>query len=55
MDVLCTGKNMDGERCTRHRSPGKTWCPWHNPADIERRARKLEQRAAALRATLVEA
>lgn len=53
MNLLCSGRNMDGARCTRHRSPGEPTCWWHKPTNIEARARKLEEQAAALRSTAV--
>ena len=52
-EVLCDGTNLDGRRCTRHRTPGKSSCWWHDPERVEERARKLEEQAAQVRATAV--
>ena len=54
-EVLCQGTNLDGERCTRHRTPGSHVCWWHQPDRVEERARKLEEQAAQVRATVVSA
>lgn len=49
LDILCTGVNLDGTRCTRHRSAGEVTCWWHRPERVEERARKLEEQAAQIR------
>lgn len=51
-EVLCTGTNLDGSRCTRHRTPGTVVCRWHKPEMVEERARKLEEQAAYIRSTV---
>lgn len=48
--LLCKGTNLDGEPCTRHRTPGKEVCWWHDPERVEERARRLEEKAAQIRA-----
>lgn len=50
-DVLCSGTNLGGEPCTRHRTPGMTVCWWHSPEKVEERARALEEQAARVRAS----
>lgn len=50
--VLCQGTNLEGEPCTRHRTPGMTVCWWHDPDRVEERARKLEEQAARVRGTV---
>jgi hypothetical protein len=53
-DLLCSGTNLDGSRCTRHRTPGLTVCWWHSPERVEARASALEEQAARIRGTLTK-
>ncbi len=48
-DMICTGTNMEGNRCTRHRTPGQEVCWWHQPEKVEQRARALEEQVANVR------
>lgn len=50
--VLCLAPNLDGTKCTRHRTPGEDTCWWHHPDKVEERAQRLEAQAAALRSTI---
>lgn len=34
----CQGTTKDGKPCSAQARTGSTWCPWHDPALIERRA-----------------
>ena len=54
-EILCSGTNMDGGRCTRHRTPGEVTCRHHHPEKVEERARLLEEQAARVRGISVEA
>lgn len=51
-EVLCNGTNLEGDRCTRHRTPGELVCWWHQPERVEERARALEEQAARIRASV---
>lgn len=49
--VLCSATGLDGEPCKRYRRAGENTCKWHDPADIEKRAKALEAQAARIRQT----
>lgn len=51
--VLCVGVTLDGNPCTRHRTPGSDTCRWHSAEAVEARARALEAQAAQIRAGAV--
>lgn len=52
--VLCTGTNLDGSECTRHRRRGTTTCSHHDPVKVEERARALEAQAARVRGLIAQ-
>jgi hypothetical protein len=54
-EVLCVGTNLDGSPCTRHRKMGALTCAHHHPERIEARVAVLEEQAANLRRSQVEA
>lgn len=54
-NVLCSGTNLDNTPCIRHPRRGEETCPHHHPDRIEERASALEEQAARIRGTVVEA
>lgn len=51
-NILCQATGLDGSPCTRHRTHDRETCWWHSPEKIEERARKLEEQANQLRASV---
>lgn len=52
MIELCGKPTDEGEPCARHRTPDSDTCWWHDPVRVEKRAERLEEKAARLRATV---